>query len=76
MVGTVTRSHQFKLIAVGVSRHEDQISNQMILQMIKDAMIELIDFDWSHKVTSHQAGALSNAVTSVWDDMEKLAIKH
>ena len=44
--------------------------------MIKDAMIELIDFDWSHKVTSLQAGTLSNAVTYVWDDMEKFTLKH
>jgi hypothetical protein len=74
VVGTVTRSHQFKLIAVGISRHEDEQANKMILEMIKNSMDELINFEWSPKVAmSDRAGAISNALNSIWGDMEKLA---
>ena len=59
MVGTVTRS-RFKLIAVDIAND-------------KDAMIELIDFDWSPKETMSDRAAISTAVTHVWGDMEKLA---
>ena len=42
--------------------------------MIKDAMFELIDFHRFSKVTMLDwAGAISNAITSVFDCMDKLA---
>ena len=74
VVGTVTRSHQFKLIAIGVSRHEDQQANELILETIKDGMRELIDFEWTPRVAmSDRAGAIANALTAVWDGLDKLA---
>jgi hypothetical protein len=62
LLARVNRAHNFKLIAIGISRHEDENANFMILKSIKDAMLELLDFTWSPKIVMpDRAGAISNA---------------
>jgi hypothetical protein len=73
VVGTVNRNHNFKLIAVGVSRHEDEIANRSILHSVNTALQELLQFEWAPEVAmSDRAGAISNAFKAQFKNIEKL----
>jgi hypothetical protein len=74
IIGTVTRAHQFKLIAVGISRHEDQRDNAAILSAVKEGLSTLLGFQWLPKVgMSDRAGAISNAFAEVFLTNMRLA---
>jgi len=67
VVGTVNRNHNFKLVAVGVSRYENEVANKLILDTIEGGLKELINFEWSPKVAmSDRAGAISNAFKALF----------
>ena len=72
VVGTVDSQHRFKLIAMAVSRREDESAIVRVLESIKTAIKDLLHFDWAPGYSmTDRCNAVLNAVEAVFPGIPK-----
>ena len=70
--GTVDASHAFKLLALGLSRHENEKHITQLLNMVKTGISELTNSTWNPQYAmADRADAIHNALSAVFPNIRK-----